>query len=62
MHLPLYAGVEARNAHTSIRVLTGNLHLPDGLWGRSLGDLIDCSIVALGARWRHIHRIRRYRF
>ena len=45
--LPLDARVETGNAHTSIRVLTGNLHLPDGLRRRSLGDLIDGSIV----RW-----------
>ena len=45
--LPLHAGVEAGKAHTSIGVLTGNLHLPDGLRGRSLGDLIDGGIV----RW-----------
>ena len=35
-------------AHTSIRVVTGNLHLPDGLRGRGLGDLIDCSIERWG--------------
>ena len=45
--LPLHAGVEAGNAHSSISILTGNLHLPDGLRGRGLGDLIDGSIV----RW-----------
>jgi hypothetical protein len=44
MHLPLHARVEARYAHSSIRVLTGDFHLPDGLRWRGLGDLIDCSI------------------
>ena len=47
--LPLDAGVEAGNAHTSIGVPTGNFHLPDGLRGGSLGDLIDCSVVV----WEH---------
>ena len=46
--LPLHSWIEAGHAEAAISVLSSNLHLPDRLRRRSLGDFDNLCIV----RWK----------